>query len=81
MKRYIKDGKFYDGFTITVDTESGKRLVCNPTEEMLLENGYVEWVAPEPTAEERFAQAKQMLIDNIRQYDNSNAVNSFTINN
>ena len=65
---------------IRVDDGNGPRLICNPTEEILLQYGYTEYVEPEPTAEELFAQAKQDLIYNINEYDNSNAVNSFTIN-
>ena len=79
MKRYIKDGiiKYANRIEVIVD---GMR-VLNPSEEMILADGWVEYVAPtpqEPTEEEKLQTAKNIKIAEINRYDTSNAVNSFT---
>lgn len=93
MKRYIKDGQFYNGYVITgmrdvevkqedgtVVTEQREGSIFNPTEEQLLANGWEVYVEPELTAQEKFDKAKASLKNTIKKYDNSNAVNQFTIN-
>lgn len=53
MKRYIKDGEFYNGYVITgmrdveikkedgtIVTEKREGSIFNPTEEQLFENGW-----------------------------------------
>ena len=50
-----------------------------PTEEQLSEWGFEEWVEPEPTEEELLERAKNEKIMELEAYDNSDAVNSFTI--
>lgn len=82
MKRYTKtiDGK--------VVIEERNRIVINkdgtttlfPTHEMLLEDGWVEYVIPEPTEEELFARAKRNLKNEIAHHDSSSEVNEFFIN-
>ena len=54
----------------------------NPTEEMLLEDGWVEHVPAqyEPTEEEILNREKEYKIDEILRYDSSNEVNGFYIN-
>lgn len=49
----------------------------NPTEEMVSADGWIEYVIPEPTAEELLARAKANKIREIEAYDKSSAVNSF----
>lgn len=73
MKRYIKDGEFYDGVSIVVDDVR----IIHPSEEQLLAAGYVEYVEPEPTLAEKLALAKLAKIEEITEYDASPAVNSF----
>lgn len=71
MKRYINSkGQF-----ATSSMMIGGRMVSNPTEEMLIEAGYHEYVEPAKTLKE----AKAEKINEITTYDNSDAVNSITI--
>lgn len=54
----------------------------NPTEEMILADGWTEYVAPKPqelTEEELLENAKQRLLDDINNYDNSDSVNNCII--
>ena len=53
----------------------------NPTEEMILEDGWVEYIEPEivKTEEELLNEEKTILIDQISQYDSSENVNVFYI--
>lgn len=51
----------------------------SPTEEMVLEDGWVEYIIPEPTEEELLNKAKEDIIREIGYYDSSLAVNSFYI--
>lgn len=76
MKRYIdKDGNFWDGTSIVLD---GMRIF-NPTDEQMIAAGYTEYVDPEPTPEELLEKAKQEKIGELEAYNNSDAVNEFTI--
>lgn len=75
-KKWIKDGKIWDEKTSIV---VGEQRVWNPTEEQLLAAGYTEYIAPVPTPEQLLEQAKQDKVFEIERYDESPAVNSFTI--
>lgn len=81
MKRYTKQ---IDGKTVIkernriVINKDGMQTI-NPTHEMLLEDGWVEYVIPEPTEEELFARAKRNLKNEISHYDSSSEVNEFYI--
>ena len=91
MKRYIKDGqiKFHNqivlhGTRTFTDNEGKERTmnaqIFNPTEEMLLEHGWVEYVEPapvEPTEEELLDMVKESTKREIEDYDSSDEVNSF----
>lgn len=70
--------------TVSVSSESDetkevKMQVFNPTHEMLIEDGWELYVAPEPTDEQKFADAKRYKIDDINRYDSSEDVNIFYI--
>lgn len=54
-------------------------MIITPTPEILLENGYTP-VDIEPSQEELLAAAKVEKIAEIKEYDNSDAVNSFKLN-
>ena len=74
-KRWIKNGVFAS------DTiELNGCVVCNPTDDMLRQAGYEEYVEPVPTDEEKLNTAKQNKIYGIEQYDTSSSINSFTLN-
>lgn len=79
MKKYYKiiDGKqvFFKGILVVDDKQ-----IINPTEDQLLSDGWVEYVEPELTPEELLQQAKDAKLAEIETYDQSPAVNSFTIN-
>ena len=83
MKRYykIEDGKtiFYNGGIIALND----RQIINPTEEQLLEAGwmiYVEPPVPEPTPAQRLKEAKDIKLSEITSYDESSDVNGIIVN-
>ena len=76
MKYYkIIDGQevFFTGNVLYIDGAT----IVNPTEEQMLDAGWLVWVAPEPTAEELLAQAKAEKLSQIEAVDAS--MESFTI--
>ena len=75
MIQYRKGDEVYNGRFIEVNG----RMIINPTPEILLENGYTP-VDIEPSQEELLAAAKVEKIAEIKEYDNSDAVNSFKLN-
>ena len=56
--------------------------IFNPTKEMLLENGWEEYITEpyEPTEEELLDRAKREMTDNINRHDTSTEVNAFYFN-
>lgn len=79
MKLYTKDGQTkYDNQIVII--KDGMQII-NPTEEQILADGWVEYVAPtpqEPTEEEKLQQVKNTKIAEISAYDVSDNVNFFT---
>ena len=74
-KRWIKNGVFAS------DTiELNGCVVCNPTEDMLRQAGYEEYVEPPLTEKEKLEQAKVDKIAEITAYDTSDKVNGFILN-
>lgn len=53
--------------------------ILNPTEEMVIADGWVEFKAQEPTAEELLVRAKKDKIREIEDYDASSLVNEFYV--
>lgn len=82
MKRYTKQ---IDGKTVIkernriVINKDGMQTI-NPTHEMLIADGWVEYIIPEPTEEELLLRAKVYVKNEIRRYDSSSEVNEFFIN-
>ena len=79
MKYYKKingEKVFFKG--IMLYTEEGS--IMNPTEEQMLENGWLVYNEPEPTDAEKLATAKAEKIAQIEHYDSSDNVEQFTIN-
>lgn len=72
MKRYInkKTGEFYNNIFIIVEDKQ----IFNPTEEILLANGYEEYIEPEPSEEEKLQMAKAEKLAEIDAYDASRCV-------
>lgn len=84
MKQYIKDNTIKTRQEIVV-VKNGMRTI-NPTEEMILADGWVEYVVPTPEvielSEEKRAKAalvraRHKLRNNIISYDSSSDVNCF----
>lgn len=73
MKRYIKDGKIKHRNEIVIRKDGMNTY--NPTEEMILADGWEEYVTPiyEPTIEDYCKRKK----DEIARYDSSDEVNAF----
>ena len=74
-KQWIKNGVFAS------DTiELNGCVVCNPTEDMLRQAGYEEYVEPPLTEKEKLEQAKADKLAEIAAYDTSDKVNGFILN-
>ena len=81
MKRYIKDNQIKKRNEIVI-VKDKKQYIC-PSEEMLLAEGWVEYVpvVHEPTEEELLMQEQKIVKDRISRYDSSDEVNMFYVNN
>lgn len=88
MKRYIKDGEIKTRNQIVIkgqrtikDKDGNDKVVgtntYNPTEEMILADGWEEYVTPEPTEEELLSRAKRNKVREVGAYDTSEEVNIF----
>lgn len=83
MKQYykIENGKtiFYQGQSIIL----GEWRISNPTEEQLLEAGWMIYETQEPeepSQEELLQDAKQAKLLELQEYDSSSSVNSIIVN-
>lgn len=76
MKKYIKNGIIKYANKIEIIT-NGMRIL-NPSEETIIADGWIEYIIPELTEEQKLQQAKNIKIAEINDYDTSNSVNSFT---
>lgn len=82
MKRYYNSTTkewYNEGQSLTKRVENGV-FSGIPSEEQLTAWGFVEWVEPAPTPEQLLKRAKQEKIAELEVYDQSDAVDSFTIN-
>ena len=82
MKRYYNPTtqKWYtEGQSIT-HNENGTLTSGVPSVEQLTEWGFEEWVEPTPTPEQLLERAKANKIAELEAYDQSDAVNSFSVN-
>lgn len=84
MKQYEKtiDGKSVKKKASEIVIRKGGMATTNPTEEMILADGWTEYVAPpvpEPTEEELLERAKMRKKDRIGRFDTSIEVNQFYI--
>ena len=83
MKKYVKeiDGKkVYKNSQQIVISKNGMSTY-NPTEEMILSDGWVEYIVPvyEETEEELLNREKERMIEHIIRYDSSEDINVFYI--
>lgn len=72
---FIKDNKIEQRQNIVLNKDGFNTI--NPTDEMLFEDGWELYVAPEPTAEELLARIKVDKKVEIERYDSSSSVNEF----
>lgn len=84
MKKYEKtiDGRVVRLSAKNIVITKDGMTTTNPTEEMILADGWTEYVAPpkpEPTAEELLVRAKENKKAEIEEYDTSSDVNRFYI--
>lgn len=70
--QYRKGDNIYNGSYIITDNTT----ILNPTEKILIANGYVKEVIEEDTLEQAIAEK----VEEIKAYDNSDKVNSFLLN-
>jgi hypothetical protein len=75
---FIKDNKIEQRQYIVLNKDGFNTI--NPTDEMLFEDGWELYVKPEPTVEELLAIAKTDKKRDILNYDSSNDVNEFYVN-
>lgn len=86
MKKYYKiideEKVFFEGNILVLDTKIDdqeiKSTIMNPTDEEMILAGWIEYT---PSEEELLQEAISSKILEIIEYDNSDNVNSFTINN
>ena len=82
MKRYYNPttNEWYtEGNSITKNI-NGSLFSGIPSEQRLTEWGFVEWVEPAPTPAQLLERAKADKIAELEAYDQSDAVNSFSVN-
>ena len=82
MKKYYNPTThewYNEGQSIT-HNENGTLTSGVPSVEQLTEWGFQEWVEPTPTPEQLLERAKASKIAELEAYDQSDAVNSFSVN-
>lgn len=84
MKRYTKqiDGKTVIKKRQEIVIRRDGRVTYNPTEDMVLADGWVEYVAPEPKPipeEVLIEHARRRKLDELHRYDESSEVNDCII--
>lgn len=83
MKKYYNETTkewYFEGQTITRRLDNGALFSGVPTLSQLTEWGFEEVIEPAPTPAELLEAAKQSKIQEIEDYNVSDAVNEFTIN-
>lgn len=81
MKKYYNPTTkewYFEGNSITKRIDNGV-FSGIPTKEQLLSWGFEEYIEPAPTPEQQLAIAKENKLSELIQYDESSAVNSFTL--
>lgn len=77
MKQYTKNNERKYASEIVI-RKDGMQILA-PTEDMILEDGWVEYVEPEKTEEQKLYMAKSSMKRRLKNYDESSLVNIFTI--
>lgn len=81
MRQYTKeiDGKTVRKPQNKIVVHKDGRQWLNPSHDMLLEDGWEEYIIPEPTEEELLAKAKRAKVRELEAFDKSSEVNLFYI--
>jgi hypothetical protein len=81
MKRYYNatTKEWYNEGQSLTRRVNGALFSGIPSVEQLTDWGFVEWVEPTPTPEEKLERAKASKVAELEAYDDSNAVNGFII--
>lgn len=81
MKRFKKtiDGKTVIKTRKEIVIKRDGRVTYNPTEDMVLADGWVEYITPEPSAEQLMGRARMMKLSELHKYDESSEVNDCII--
>lgn len=81
MKRYEKtiDGKTVIKTLKEIVIRKDGRVTYNPTEDMVLSDGWVEYIEPVPSEGDLLAKAMKRKLRELERYDNSSEVNGCTI--
>ena len=77
MKIFKKAGHLKPLNQITIIKDDMQ--IVNPTVEMVIEDGWVEYEVPEQTVEDALTIVKSNKLSQISQYDESSAVNEFSV--
>lgn len=77
MKQYTKNNERKYAREIVI-RKDGMQILA-PTEAMILEDGWVEYTAPELTEAQKLDRAKATMRHRLKDYDSSQQVNQFTI--
>lgn len=77
MKQYIKNNERKYASEIVI-RKDGMQILA-PTEAMILEDGWVEYTAPELTEAQKLERAKATMRHRLKDYDSSRSVNQFSI--
>ena len=81
MKRYYNSNThewYIEGTSITKEIPNGV-FSGIPSEELLEEWGFEEYIEPEPTPEQLLQRAKDAKLADLEAYDSSDAINSFEV--
>lgn len=81
MKQYTKDinGKTVIKRGKDIIIHKDGKMILSPTQQMLIEDGWEVYVAPQPTDEELLAKTIASKVAIIEQYDTSSEVNEFYV--
>ena len=82
MKTYYNPSTgewYYEGNAITRRIDENTIFTGYPTEEMLEDWGFEEYIAPAPTPEELLERARNEKLNALYMYDSSPEVNSFNL--
>lgn len=78
MKKYIKNKEVKSANRIVIIKDGMQ--IFNPSEELILADGWEEYIPPVVSTEPTLDDVKREKINNILEYDSSSEVNEFSIN-